>query len=267
MILPNFHTHTTFCDGNNTPRELIEKAISLNLSALGFSSHACSLKGCVYAMKDVENYKKTIKELKEEYKDKIEIYLGIEEDVHSLFNREDYDYIIGSCHNVEKDGTFYQLDNSADMFNRIIEVFNGDKMLVAHQYFDSLLDYIENRKPDIIGHFDLLTKFDEVQKSTFLYDKEYTALAEKSIKKASKSGCIFEVNTGAIARGYRTSFYPAMNLLEILKQENAKLILSSDCHNKDFLCANFDKTIAILKSVGFKKLSTIKEGKFIEYDI
>ena len=39
MIKTNYHTHSTFCDGKNTPEEMVLKAIEDNFDILGFSSH------------------------------------------------------------------------------------------------------------------------------------------------------------------------------------------------------------------------------------
>ena len=38
--LQNLHTHTTYCDGNNTPEEMVQKALELGFDTLGFSIHA-----------------------------------------------------------------------------------------------------------------------------------------------------------------------------------------------------------------------------------
>ena len=40
MALSNFHTHTTYCDGKDTPRALAEEAMRLGCPALGFSGHS-----------------------------------------------------------------------------------------------------------------------------------------------------------------------------------------------------------------------------------
>ncbi len=267
MMLSNFHTHTIFCDGKNTPREMVERAIELGFSALGFSSHASYLKECTYGVKDLEEYRKTINALKEEYKDKIEVYCGIEEEIYTPYDRRKYDYILGSCHFVEKNGVYYPVDSDLKSFKSLVNRFNGNVLEIAEKYFTALVDYIYKRTPDIVGHFDLITKFDEMGEVFYLDNPEYIKMAEYFMEKASLSGCIFEVNTGAISRGYRTSFYPSLNLLNILKKNNARLMLNSDCHDKNFLDCEFKRSIEIIKDVGFKKLSTIKGGKFIEFDI
>ncbi len=38
-MIANFHTHTVFCDGRNTPEEVVLSAIEKGFSAIGFSGH------------------------------------------------------------------------------------------------------------------------------------------------------------------------------------------------------------------------------------
>ena len=60
---------------------------------------------------------------------------------------------------------------------------------------------------------------------------------------------IFEVNTGAIARGYRTTPYPAPFLLKEWKAIGGEIVISSDCHDKAFLNYRFNEAVEYAKSV------------------
>ena len=82
---------------------------------------------------------------------------------------------------------------------------------------------------------------------------------------AIKSDCIFEVNTGAVSRGYRTAPYPSENLLYVLKKENAKVIISSDSHDKDNIDFGLKETEKLLKDIGFKYLYTLYNNEFKKY--
>lgn len=42
MLKANYHTHTTFCDGSNTPQEMVEAALYQVLKYLGFLRFASS---------------------------------------------------------------------------------------------------------------------------------------------------------------------------------------------------------------------------------
>ena len=92
-------------------------------------------------------------------------------------------------------------------------------------------------------------------------------IAEKYILKAIQSSCIFEINTGAIARGLRTTVYPFENLLHILRKENAPIILSSDSHSIDTLDFRFDETKKYLKDIGFNKITALVDNAFKEFNL
>ena len=78
---------------------------------------------------------------------------------------------------------------------------------------------------------------------------------------------LFEINTGAIARGYRTSQYPSRFLLERLKERKTKLILTSDCHNRDYLDCYFNEAEALLRSIGINELYELTDDGFKPYSL
>ena len=71
--LQNLHTHTTYCDGRDTPVEMIESAIAQGFDSLGFSGHSFTFYSQAIPMstEGTEEYKKEITALKEKYADKI----------------------------------------------------------------------------------------------------------------------------------------------------------------------------------------------------
>lgn len=266
-MVANFHTHTVFCDGKNTPEEVVRSAIEKGFSAIGFSGHGYTAFDLRYCMKDSNGYIAEINRLKEKYQREIQVYLGVEEDAFSPVNRSDFDYIIGSSHYFHLGDRYYPIDSSYEYFKKCLVAFDYDIVRLSETYYRSFCDYIRTRKPDIIGHFDLITKFDELDSSLFLHNAEYNRIAERYVAEAAQSGCIFEINTGAIARGLRTAFYPAENLLYILKKLDARLILSSDSHTIDTLDFGFDDAKNRLKEFGFTRLFTMDNGKFVPYTL
>ena len=266
-MLANFHTHTTFCDGNNTPEEVVKAAIEKGLSAIGFSGHGYTDFDLRYCMQNTDAYIQEITHLKEKYEKDIQICVGVEEDAFHPVDRSRFEYIIGSSHYFCVDGKYYPIDSSHECFKKCLEAFQYDVSKMAEQYYTAFCEYINKRKPDIIGHFDLITKFDELDTSLFLQNDTYNKIAEKYVLEAAKSGCLFEVNTGAISRGYRTSPYPAANLLYALKKCDAKLILSSDSHDASTLDFGFEEAKQQLRDVGFRQLYTLSDHEYVKYDI
>ena len=73
---------------------------------------------------------------------------------------------------------------------------------------------------------------------------------------------LFEINSGAISRGYKKSPYPDVFILKELNRIGGKVILTSDCHNKDFLDCGYETSIELLKGCGFSEVYTIGKNGF-----
>lgn len=249
MSYTNYHTHTVFCDGKNTPEEFVKKAIELGMDELGFSAHSdlCS---------DLDGYRKTVRELAEKYRDRISIKLGIEYDYFHDVDTEPYDYVIGGVHYLERGGRLLPLDMSREGFLPLADdYYGGDIYALCEHYFEVLTEVYDKTKCDIVAHFDLVTKYNE---GNTLFDPahpRYVRAAEAALEVLTKKPVIFEINTGVIARGHRTSAYPAKNLLDIILKSGCDTILSSDCHDMDYLTASFDEYahLATLKRLPMKK--------------
>ncbi len=267
MILSNIHTHSIYCDGKNTPEEMVNTAISKGFLSLGFSGHAYTPHDDEYCMslEKTSKYIDEINSLKEEYKDKIEIYLGTECDLYSEIEREKYDYIIGSVHYAKSaDGNLYPVDNTEELtLGFINNYFGGDYLNFVRAYYEAV-EQIGKAKPDIIGHFDLVTKFNEGNKYFDENSKEYLDLAYNAMDAVIPHCDLFEVNTGAISRGYKKVPYPAVPILKRLYEKGGRVILTSDCHNAEFLDCHYKESVEILKNAGFKSAFVLLGGKFVE---
>lgn len=261
-MLSNYHTHTNFCDGKNTPEEIILYAIEKGFGSIGFSGHGHTPFDLRYCMKDTAEYIKEISRLKREYNGKIQIYCGAEEDAFSWVDRGSFDYIIGSSHYFKVCDSYYPIDYNYDHFNKCLKFFNYDIAKLAETYYSVFVDYIAERKPDIVGHFDIITKFQDIGLESYFNNPEYLKTAEKYIRKAAENDVIFEVNTGAISKGLRKTPYPAENLLHILKEKGCKLILSSDSHSVETLNYHFEETEELLRDIGFDCVYEFDQGSF-----
>ena len=260
-MLTNYHTHTVITDGKSTAEEVVLSAINKGFSALGFSDHAYTSYDLSYCMKDHGKYIKTINELKEKYKNEIQIYCGIEEDSWEFVDRDNFDYIVGSKHYMLINGGYYPVDSGEKTYEKCMELFNGDEMAFAKTYYEQFVSYIKERRPDIVGHFDLITKYDE-KYNVFLNNPQYHSLSEKYMDYALENDVIFEINTGAMAKELRTSQYPYINLLHLMKKRDARITISSDSHHKDTIDFAFEDIKHMLRDIGFEHIYVLYDGEF-----
>ncbi len=250
----NFHTHTTFCDGKSTAEGLVQAAIQKGMTALGFSGHAYTPHDASYCMTKEKTvaYRREILRLKDVYQDKIYIFCGLEMDYFSEEDTKDYDFIIGSVHYVKKNGQFFAVDESKEMFLQNIKVgWNGDFYAFAEDYFALVSRVVEKTNADIIGHFDLITKFNEGGACFDENHPRYKAAWDKALKALIKTGKPFEINTGAMQRGYRSVPYPAVPILQKIKEYGGEVLITSDCHEACGLDFGFDEAAQLAASCGF----------------
>ncbi len=91
-MIYNYHTHTFRCHhAEGTEREYIERAISGGIKKMGFSEHIPFDFPDGYRSywrmftEDVADYFETLRALREEYKDRIEVFIGFEMEYYPLY--------------------------------------------------------------------------------------------------------------------------------------------------------------------------------------
>ena len=150
--LQNLHQHTTFCDGKDTPEEVVLEAIAKGFGAIGFSGH-CYMPIVQYSMtaESTLEYQKEINRLKEVYKDQIDVFLGLEYDHCCPFEPVGYDYLIGSLHDLYIDGEYRNFDGSPSTYLALVNgYFGGDGLAFAKEYYRQLAQ-LSDRRPLILS--------------------------------------------------------------------------------------------------------------------
>lgn len=250
--LTNFHTHTTYCDGECSAQEMLEAAIAQNMEAIGFSvhSHLDSEPDWTIASKDMPFYVGELSNMQGDYEPKINVFIGIEQDYWSKpedCDVEGIEYKIGSVHSlIEEDIKGSSVDDKPEITLACCEkYFDGDVYKMVERYFELVGDLYERTHCEILGHFDLITKFDELGIDPD--NERYINAEKKALEKLSKTPVIFEINTGGMARGYKTAPYPSERVLQYLSEQKIPVIYSSDAHSIDTLLFGREEVLKLVE--------------------
>ena len=238
----DLHVHTTFSDGRSDPETVVLAAIARGLTTLGFSDHSYTHFDTAYCVpqEKLPAYRAEIAALKKKYAAQIEILCGIEQDFYSEEPTDGYDYVIGSVHYVKAGGEYLPVDESRDrLLDAVDRHFGGDIYALAEAYYETVAQVADKLRPHIIGHFDLISKFNEGGKLFDQAHPRYVAAWQAAADRLLVSGIPFEINTGAVSRGYRAAPYPAAPIREYLAERGARFLWSSDSHWADTLCFGF----------------------------
>lgn len=267
MILQNLHTHTVFGDGRNTPEEMVLGALSSGCTSLGFSEHSplppgLDPEGWTMRAEEAGAYRAEVLRLREKYRGKIELFLGLEQDLDSPPPAEDYDYLIGSVHSVAADGLLLSVDNTPETFVQAVrEHFGGDFFAFARAYYRRVAAVAETGC-QILGHLDLVTKFNEGGRLFDAEDARCRAAALEALEAAMERDMIFEINTGAMSRGCRSAPYPAPSLLKAIRAGGGRICLTSDSHSAQTITHAFPQAAELALACGFREAWVLAEGGF-----
>ena len=244
MGYTDLHTHTLFCDGRSTPEEMVTSAIERGITTLGLLAHSYVEFDKSYAIDPtrVEDFRREVARLKHKYRDKINILFGIEADYHATEIYGGTDYVIGSVHYFRFGEGYRSVDMSeAELTSVVNEHFGGDWYAMCEEYYRMLGEVRAKLGADIVGHFDLVTKFNEGDILFSTDNERYRRAWQAAADRLIAEGAIFEINTGAIARGRRTAPYPLQEIYDYVKAGGGKFILSSDAHRADNLAYKFSE--------------------------
>lgn len=257
MKLQSLHSHSLFDDGKSTMEEMVQGALAQGLSALGFSGHSPmpTPQDWTVQMEDLPRYRQEALRLKAAYRDKIPLYYGLEFDLVSQIPLDGYEYIIGSVHHIPVDGSWVSVDDAVEVTrHNVQDLFHGDSDAYSAAYYRQLLRVADDPRLDIVGHFDQLTKFNEIAPLVNTDTLAYHKAASEAMDALIAAGKIFEINTGAISRGYRTTPYPALWLLQQLQRRGARITITADAHSADAVACGYRDALARAEFVGFREL-------------
>ena len=262
-MLANFHTHTVWCDGKNTPEEMVEAAIAKGFKRLGFSSHLAlpeAIPGYLDPAKALD-YVRDVRRTAAKYAGQIEIFCGGEADYipgattpeKRRYESLGLDYLIGAVHYaVADDGAWVPVDDTPEKLRRgIDEHFGGSARAFVERYFEEQVFMVEHFDFDVLAHPDLVRKFNLKQPYFDETAQWYEALEARLARSLAASGKATEVNTGAISRGWLDDAYPAARFRATLRKYGVKFILSSDAHAASGLDCAVDRVGASEKFLIF----------------
>lgn len=221
-MLANYHTHTERCQhAMGEDREYIEQAIKSGMKILGFSDHCPwifddgHVSGTRMLPSQLDDYFKSLTDLKKEYASDIKIYIGFESEYipelmdaqNELFKGYPVDYMILGEHFTEREPygpyTGFPTDNEADL----------------KKYVDLIIEGMGTGKYAYVAHPDLLQYTGDYE----IYEKHYRRLCEYLREK----NIPVEINLLGVQQGRH---YPSDKFFAIAEKVGNTAIIGCDAH-------------------------------------
>lgn len=220
----NYHTHTYRCNhASGEDRQYVEKAIERGLKVLGFSDHCPQFfptehySGFRMRPEKMDDYVKSVLDLRREYKNDIDIKLGLEIEYYpEIFDKLDeflaqypMEYYILGEHFIHNEYDTHISSGWAD---------HDDGMLT--NYVDQILEAMKTGKFTYLAHPDL-----------FAYNGDeafYAAEAKRLCEGAKELGVPLEINFLGLAT---KRIYPCDRFFKIATEVGCDFVFGCDAHN------------------------------------
>ena len=247
MIKHNYHTHTKRCGhAIGEDEEYVLAAIQAGVQTLGFSDHAAyndPHPSERMNMEQVPGYFESILSLKEKYKDKIDLHLGMEvECFQSEWEtlskwRKETEYCILGQHNLSFEG-----QSSYDLLN--VDQLNTYTVQLEYACKHGLCDYIAH--PDVCLY------------SYPRLDESVRKIGEKIASISNTYHVPLELNCGSGVRygmkeyedGYRYA-YPTRIFFEEFAKQNCTIIIGMDIHDPELFLTDeyLNKALSVVEGL------------------
>ena len=224
-MIYNFHTHTFRCrHAKGNEREYIERAIEGGIKYMGFSDHKPwrfpdgHESGFRVPTSEAQDYVDTIRALREEYKDRIKLFVGFEMEYYPIYFKDmlqyasdlDADYLICGQHIIRNE-------------------FPGDCRYMAAVteseddlagYTEALIEAINSGVFTYIAHPDIIR---------FVGDTElYKTHMRRVCREAKRLGVPLEINCLGIRDNRH---YPNPLFWEVAGEEGCGAVIGFDAHD------------------------------------
>ena len=262
----DYHVHTAYSgDSDYSMEDVVKDAVRLGMDEICFTDHVdygakvdwdsgekiryCQGQPMVNV--DYHAYAEEISKLRAQYGNQITIRMGMEfgMQIHTiskyeaLYERYPFDFIILSVHQVEDKGFWSQEFQQG----RTQKEYN-------ERYYEEMLALVKQfQNYSVLGHLDLIVRYDKMGTYPFRYVKHYV---EKILREVIKNDKGIEVNTSSYRYGLKDST-PAMAILEMYRDMGGEIItLGSDSHAPAHLGTHMKTAKELLKSIGFRNFCT-----------
>ncbi len=174
----------------------------------------------------------------------IDFVPGKEEEMDRFATELPYDYVIGSVHRVA--GEEVDHPDHKEIYEK------WDTYDLYEAYYENVRAAALSGRFDVLGHPDLIKIFRRFP------EKDITGMLEASADAVAESGAVVDVNAAGLRKPVG-EIYPSRDFLEMFHRRGVPIILSSDAHAPEEVAAGYDRSLELVRDVGYREVVTFKD--------
>ncbi len=245
---------------------VVDRAIEAGFTHYGLSEHCPRYRdedlfpgeedlGPEGLVRAFEAYARTARELRDRVGDRLQLLVGFESErlppgdwatrMRTLREQVKPDYIVGSVHDVQG----HVIDFSAEKTGEVAELLGGVEPMQS-LYFDALIEVIQTLRPEIVGHIDLIRKFDGPLPT---FSPKMMRRIDDVLEAARANGAVLDVNCATHRRGLGP-VYPLPEILSRACAMGVGVTLGDDSHGAHDVGIGLDASVGAIAAAGYREV-------------
>lgn len=250
---------------------VVERAVEVGFTHYGLSEHCPRYRvedlyaeesdlGTENLVATFQQYVQHAFDLRERYADRLQLLIAFETErlppsnwahrMRELRGSAGFDYIVGSVHDV--DGRF--IDYKPELTNALAEELGGADAL-HRAYFDAVADLVQTLKPEVVGHFDLVRKFDGPSAG---FTPSVWPHIERALDAVQAHHGVLDVNCGAFRRKL-SPVYPLPEILARARHMGIGVTLGDDSHGAHDVGVGLGACMEAIRTAGYREVQYLSQ--------
>lgn len=261
LIDLHMHTSSSF-DGHYSAAEMCEAAVNAGLSVITFTDHfdVDFFEAHRLGERQVTSYEDVVS-AQAAFAHRLKVLVGIEvgqgtyepELTKKSLEKYDYDFIIGSIHNLRKTPDFCELDYTNmtidEVYGLLDKYFEEMHLLAKWNGFDTLA-HLTYPLRYIMGNYGIKVDL-----------KKYSDIVDEIFKTVIANGKALEINTSGLRQKIGVTM-PTVDYVRRFKELGGELLtIGSDAHFTEHVGAGINEGFAIAEAAGFEYVTYFEKHK------
>ena len=261
-IYGDTHFHTSFSSDSETPpRAQIEKAVAMGMTHITVTDHHDPdfPPGEFDFLLDIPAYVDQMRQLREEYREKIDLGIGLELGLQphlgslpeEVADSRPFDFIIGSTH----------VTRGIDPWEREKFISGITEEEAYRIYFEEELTNLRQYDCyDVAGHLDYVVRYGPSQNRFYTWER-YGDILDEILRTLVEKGKGIEYNTAGFRAGLGYG-HPMPEVWRRYRELGGEILtIGSDAHEPENLGSEFTRAGEFLRAAGFRWYAGFRERK------
>lgn len=263
-----------FCaHAHSTLEEVVETAIERGFTHYGLSEHCPRYRpqdlypgeeklGVAGLAAAFEAYAARAFDLRDARAGEIELLVGFETEtlppdgwpqaMTRLRKAYPFDYIVGSVHDICGRWVDFSPADTA-----VLAADLGGPEALQMAYFNAVTTMVETLRPDIVGHLDLVRKYEP---AGFGFSPRVLRAIETALEAIRAFGGVLDVNCAASRNGYGP-VYPLPQILERARAMGIRVTLGDDSHGVQTVGVGLCQSLAAITAAGYESVAYLTRAE------